>query len=322
MEVGNGMSAAQDRAHFSMWCIMASPLVAGNDVRTMSDTTRDILTNPFAIAVNQDPLGKQAVLVPSTAVTHPGGKYPTAFVATCNGQAEQQWQLSSDMFLRRRSPQQCLDLHDCDRGNGSLVGVWECTTRHNQCARANDHWTFTPLNHSAQAGVGTIRNQLWGACLGVEDMSGGDGQAQVKAFECQPDNQAQHWKFPQQEFSSSKNLVQAFSPIVHVQSKGCLSAPATPPPPPPVNSTQVWAKPLSHPVGALAIVLLNRGDAVAVITAEFSRVLAAIGAPQSANGYAVFDIWANNSLVGNRSLSLNATVQATSAAFYKLIPQS
>jgi len=55
----------QDKAHFSMWCILASPLIAGNDIRTMSNTTRDILTNRWAIAVNQDLLGIQAQLIPS-----------------------------------------------------------------------------------------------------------------------------------------------------------------------------------------------------------------------------------------------------------------
>ena len=54
---------AQDRAHFAIWCIMASPLIAGNDLRSMSNGTRDILTNAHAIAINQDPLGAQATLV-------------------------------------------------------------------------------------------------------------------------------------------------------------------------------------------------------------------------------------------------------------------
>lgn len=63
LEVGNGMNELQDRAHFAMWCIMASPLVAGNDVRTMTEATRLILTNKYAIAINQDPLGRQAALV-------------------------------------------------------------------------------------------------------------------------------------------------------------------------------------------------------------------------------------------------------------------
>jgi len=60
MEVGNGMSVSEDRAHFSMWAVLAAPLIAGNDLRTMSAETRDILTNSDVIAVNQDPLGIQA----------------------------------------------------------------------------------------------------------------------------------------------------------------------------------------------------------------------------------------------------------------------
>src|SRR3990172_1994432 len=59
MEVGNGMSVNEDRAHFSMWCMLAAPLIAGNDLRNMSQKTRDILTNKDAIAVNQDSLGIQ-----------------------------------------------------------------------------------------------------------------------------------------------------------------------------------------------------------------------------------------------------------------------
>lgn len=61
LEVGNGgMSTAEYRAHFSLWCMLAAPLMAGNDLRHMSDETRAILTNKKAIAVDQDPLGVQA----------------------------------------------------------------------------------------------------------------------------------------------------------------------------------------------------------------------------------------------------------------------
>ncbi|MBN1763894.1 MAG: glycoside hydrolase family 27 protein [Sedimentisphaerales bacterium] len=59
MEVGNGMSVNEDRAHFTMWCILAAPLIAGNDLRNMSPETIAILTDPEAIAVNQDALGIQ-----------------------------------------------------------------------------------------------------------------------------------------------------------------------------------------------------------------------------------------------------------------------
>ena len=59
MEVGNGFTAAEDRVHFTMWCILSSPLVLGNDVRSMNKETRDLLTNKEVIAINQDSLGVQ-----------------------------------------------------------------------------------------------------------------------------------------------------------------------------------------------------------------------------------------------------------------------
>lgn len=59
MEVGNGMTVSEDRAHFSMWAMLAAPLIAGNDVRSMSRETRDTLTNREVVAVDQDALGVQ-----------------------------------------------------------------------------------------------------------------------------------------------------------------------------------------------------------------------------------------------------------------------
>jgi alpha-galactosidase len=59
MEVGNGMSHGEDRVHFGMWSLLASPLIMGNDLRSASKETMDILTNKEVIAVNQDKLGIQ-----------------------------------------------------------------------------------------------------------------------------------------------------------------------------------------------------------------------------------------------------------------------
>jgi alpha-galactosidase len=68
LEVGNGgMTDDEYRAHFSLWAIMAAPLMAGNDVRTMSDATRDILTNREVVAVDQDSLGVQGWLAGQAA---------------------------------------------------------------------------------------------------------------------------------------------------------------------------------------------------------------------------------------------------------------
>lgn len=59
LEVGNGMTVNEDRAHFTLWCMMAAPLILGNDVRSMSDETKEILTNREVIAIDQDELGVQ-----------------------------------------------------------------------------------------------------------------------------------------------------------------------------------------------------------------------------------------------------------------------
>ena len=60
LEVGNGkMSVDEYRTHFSLWAILAAPLLAGNDLNKMDDTTKSILMNKDVIAVDQDRLGIQ-----------------------------------------------------------------------------------------------------------------------------------------------------------------------------------------------------------------------------------------------------------------------
>ena len=60
LEVGNpGLNEAESRAHFSLWAMLAAPLMAGNDARKMPEQVRDILNNPEVIAIDQDALGQQ-----------------------------------------------------------------------------------------------------------------------------------------------------------------------------------------------------------------------------------------------------------------------
>ena len=60
LEVGNGgLNLSENRAHFSFWSLFAAPLMAGNDLQSMTPEIRAILTNKEVIAVNQDPLGMQ-----------------------------------------------------------------------------------------------------------------------------------------------------------------------------------------------------------------------------------------------------------------------
>ena len=59
LEVGNGMPLNEQRAHFTMWCMLAAPLIAGNDLRNMTAETLNILTNKELLAIDQDSLGIQ-----------------------------------------------------------------------------------------------------------------------------------------------------------------------------------------------------------------------------------------------------------------------
>ena len=64
LEVGNGgMSDTEYQAHFSLWCVVAAPLIAGNNLTNMSPATRNTLANPEVIAVDQDPAGVQGTRV-------------------------------------------------------------------------------------------------------------------------------------------------------------------------------------------------------------------------------------------------------------------
>ncbi|MEU0966146.1 NPCBM/NEW2 domain-containing protein [Streptomyces sp. NPDC005917] len=74
LEVGNGgMTETEYRSHFSMWSVMAAPLLIGTDLRKASQTTFGILDNKEVIAVDQDPLGKQGTVVSSA-----GGRWVVA----------------------------------------------------------------------------------------------------------------------------------------------------------------------------------------------------------------------------------------------------
>jgi len=69
LEVGNGgMSRIEYETHMTLWALLAAPLLAGNDLRSMDDTTRDLLTNKEVIAVDQDPLGQQGRRISKTGV--------------------------------------------------------------------------------------------------------------------------------------------------------------------------------------------------------------------------------------------------------------
>ena len=105
LEVGRGDfvgpgSLDVARAHFSMWCIMKSPLLLGNDLRSMNNETLSIISQARAIAINQDPLGVQgrrtSVHLPrnTTALPTAEGRFAVGVLAPCDADApSQRWSL-------------------------------------------------------------------------------------------------------------------------------------------------------------------------------------------------------------------------------------
>ncbi|MBS1502898.1 MAG: glycoside hydrolase family 27 protein, partial [Bacteroidetes bacterium] len=67
LEVGNGMTYNEDKSHFTLWCMLAAPLMSGNNLHTMSPQTIGILTNKDVIAIDQDPLGVECFKYSMTA---------------------------------------------------------------------------------------------------------------------------------------------------------------------------------------------------------------------------------------------------------------
>lgn len=63
LEIGRGMSRAEEETHFGMWCIMSSPLLIGCDLTSIPESSLSLLKNKELIALNQDCLGLQAYIV-------------------------------------------------------------------------------------------------------------------------------------------------------------------------------------------------------------------------------------------------------------------
>jgi alpha-galactosidase len=112
LEVGNGgMSAVEYRTHFSMWALLAAPLIAGNDLRAMPPEICEILLNKEVIAIDQDALGKQGSRISKDGQEEVwskalrGGDYAVALfnLGETPGQVSVQWSqlgLTGDVRVR------------------------------------------------------------------------------------------------------------------------------------------------------------------------------------------------------------------------------
>ncbi len=76
LEIGNGgMNDDEYRTHMSLWSILAAPLLAGNDLRTMTPETISLLTNREVIAIDQDPPVYKAIVSAQSAQLRSGSSH-------------------------------------------------------------------------------------------------------------------------------------------------------------------------------------------------------------------------------------------------------
>ena len=123
LQVGRGgMSDREYRAEFSLWAMMAAPLFASNDVRSMSAYTRETLTNKEIIAVNQDPRGIQGSVVKRDAGNQlqVWSKPLQPTVTTSGGSATRAVALFNRMDYQQRMT---VEWSDADLAPGTVVRV-------------------------------------------------------------------------------------------------------------------------------------------------------------------------------------------------------
>jgi alpha-galactosidase len=286
LEVGNGgMNEDEYVTHFSLWCIMKSPLLIGCDITSMSDATKRILMNTEAIAVNQDPLGVQGHRVWTDAGVEDA---TNAVIETCSQTVSQQWATYPAGKITWEPDGRCLDIDECDESLlGNNVSIYPChdteeEEENKDCQGKNQLWAIND--------DGTITSGLDQQCLDVyEGVDPTKYNRNVQAYPCHgSDNQ--QWSF--------KN-----GALVNKGTGKCLAVHPGP------GTLEVWAGPLTDGV---AVVLLNRGDKTTNITAQWPDV--GFDLHTAVN---VRDLWAHAD-VGSYSMNYTAAVPSHGVSFLKL----
>ncbi len=140
LEVGNGkLTYDENVSHFSLWCMMASPLILGNDLRKMSKNVLDIVTNKALIAIDQDPLGKSAKRIKKGGVDILARPLADGSVAL--------------MFLNKKASNVNVSFNLSDLVKEDYVNL----ARQNHYT-VTDIWTATTQNNLAQINITLARH--------------------------------------------------------------------------------------------------------------------------------------------------------------------
>ena len=153
LEIGNGnMTDEEYISHFSLWAIAKSPLIIGCDVTQMSAATLSTLTNPEAIAVNQDSLGVQGkkIAVKQSQLQNASSE---VIVTNCSDSTldpkRHQWIYNpQDGSIRSAYNGKCLSIDRCSTRRETYIVLNDCQINHPQaeCKGKNQQWTIDTTN--------------------------------------------------------------------------------------------------------------------------------------------------------------------------------
>ncbi|WFE41224.1 RICIN domain-containing protein [Micromonospora sp. WMMD998] len=179
-----GFSAAQNRTHLSLWAISGAPLLAGNNLTTMSAETRAILGNPEVVAIDQDPLGRQGVKVAEDAA---GLQVYSKVLATGGRRAV--------VLLNRTGSTANVTVRFADLGlgaNATVRNVWSAT---DLGTRTTGYTTSVPAreavllvvsgteNPGGGARTGSLVGRQSGRCLDINNFATTNG-TQAQLWDC------------------------------------------------------------------------------------------------------------------------------------------
>lgn len=155
LEVGNGgMTDAEYITHFSLWCIAKAPLLIGCDVTKISATTIATLTNPEAIAVNQDPLGVQGKIVAFSPSYSPNASHEVMVANISQSGVDPkryQWTYNThDGSIRSIYNGRCISIDRCRTDDGADIVLDDCRIGDPQapCQGKNQQWIINATNQT------------------------------------------------------------------------------------------------------------------------------------------------------------------------------
>jgi hypothetical protein len=176
-----GFTAAQNRTHMSLWAVSGAPLLAGNNLATMSTATRDILSNREVIAIDQDALGRQGVKV-AEAVS---GQQVYSKVLSGSGRR-------AVVLLNRTTSAAAITVRFADLGlaaTASARNIWTATDlgslsgSYTATVPAREAVLLTVTGTEAPATTGRIAGRQSGRCVDINNFSTVNG-TQAQLWDC------------------------------------------------------------------------------------------------------------------------------------------